>query len=254
MDIIIDVSKWNGEMNFETAANAGAKGAIIRAGSINYVSGVPYTDYRFEKNADDAPKHLDHVGFYWFWRANQDPRLQARYFSNLIEHKTWDIPPVADIEKSNGVGPLTLTNNFKIFLDEVESRTDTRPMIYTRASYWNIATTKPNWALNYKLWCARWVSVTPSLPPVMKTGPWVDGRFKPLPWANKGEDNWDYWQFWADRNRQAAKYGGGPAGDPDMDISYRRIPFDDVPPVVDTVEINREVALSMYEELKKSLS
>ena len=249
MDIVIDVSKWNGEMNFETAANAGAKGAIIRAGSINYVTGVPYTDYRFEVNAEEAPQYLDHVGYYWYWRANQDPRIQAKYFSNLIEYKTWDIPPVADVEASNKIHPITLTSRLRCFLDEVENRTGTKPMIYTRASFWNYATEQPSWALNYKLHCARYVSMTPQLPPNMMDGPWSDGKFKPLPWANRGKDNWEYWQFWADGNGQGSKYGGSSNS---MDINYKRIPFDGVP-VIDTVEISRKVALSMHEELQKAL-
>ena len=247
MDTIgIDVSHWNGVMNWEITALAGAKFAIIRAGSINYETGIPYTDYKFEVNAENAPKHIDHIGYYWFWRANQDPRVQAKYFSNLIEYKVWDIPPVVDVEASNGIGIAKLTSNLKIFLDEVEDRIDTKPMIYTRASFWNYATERPDWGLNYKLWCARYVSITPILPSPMMNGPWGDGSFRPFPWANHGKDNWDYWQYWAGGNKQGAKYG---AESTDIDMNFRRLPFEEV----ETIKINYEIATLMYEELKRTL-
>lgn len=214
----IDVSKWQGLMNWLKAKLAGAKFAIIRAGSINYVTGIPYTDFQFERNAEEAPEHFDHLGFYWFWRANQDPIVQAEYFSNLLQYKTYDIPPVADVEANNNVNPSTLTTKLKRFLDEVERRTLVRPMIYTRASFWNIATTKPDWALAYDLWCARYKA---SL-----TSPWSDGKFKCYPWANDFNEGWEYWQYSADGNGLGDEYG---AESDDIDLNYKRLPFSNIP-------------------------
>jgi GH25 family lysozyme M1 (1,4-beta-N-acetylmuramidase) len=39
-----DVSKWQGDMNWEKADSAGANFAFIRAGSIDNISGNCYTD------------------------------------------------------------------------------------------------------------------------------------------------------------------------------------------------------------------
>ena len=245
---LIDVSHWQGKMDWAKTANTDAKGVIIRAGSINYVTGVPYADYRLEQNAEGAEEHMDIMGFYWFWRANQDPIVQAQYFSNLIKYKKQNLPPVADVEASNGIGPYLLTDLLKQFLDEVERQLNVRPMIYTRASIWNIATTKPTWALRYDLWCARYKNLT---------SPWSDGKFKCYPWAND-EDNWRLWQYSADGNNLGAAYG---ASSDDIDLDYfngteaelRQWAGLDTPqpPVTDTVEIDRKVAKSMYDELKK---
>lgn len=244
---LIDVSHWQDDMNWSKTATSDAKGAIIRAGSINYVTGIPYTDYKFEVNATEAPNHLDIIGHYWFWRANQDPIKQADYFSNLIEYKFRNLPPVADIEASNNIDKVLLTSRLKKFLDRIEYNLGVKPLIYTRASFWNIATTKPSWALAYDLWCARYKA---SL-----TSPWSDGFFKCYPWANN-LDNWVLWQYSADGNGLGNTYG---ASSNDIDLNYfngteeqlRQYAELEPLPTPETVEIDREVALAMYEELKR---
>ncbi|MHA2086204.1 MAG: glycoside hydrolase family 25 protein [Candidatus Thorarchaeota archaeon] len=244
---LIDISHWQGDMNWVKTASSDAKGVIIRAGSINYTTGVPYADYKLEQNAEGAEEHMDIMGFYWFWRANQDPIVQAQYFANLIRYKKQNLAPVADVEASNGIGPYLLADRLKKFLDEVERQLTVRPIIYTRASFWNVATTKPPWALNYDLWCARYHTAL--------TSPWSDGRFKCYPWA-ANVDNWKLWQWSADGNGMGHTYG---ASSPDIDINYFNGTDEELRqwagltpiPVPDTVEIDREVALAMYNELKK---
>ena len=95
---LADISKWQGDIDYNVFSSQDLSGVIARAGSINYITGVPYTDYKFEINADKCAEHFDVLGFYWFWRANQDPTLQAKYFCDLIKYKKWNIPPVADVE------------------------------------------------------------------------------------------------------------------------------------------------------------
>jgi len=244
---IIDVSTWQGEMDWVKTANSDAKGVIIRAGSINEVTGIPYADYRLEINADGAAQNMDILGFYWFWRANQDPVVQAKYFANLVRYKKQNLPPVADVEASNNISPDLLTSRLKAFLDEVEKQLTVRPIIYTRASFWNVATTKPAWALNYDLWCARYRSDL--------TSPWSDGRFKCYPWANNIA-NWTFWQWSADGNSMGGTYG---ASSSDIDIDYFNGTEEELRqyaglqqiPVPNKIEIDREVALAMYNELKK---
>lgn len=237
----IDVSHWQGTMDFAKAKSAGAEFAFLRAGSINYVTGIPYTDYQFERNSEEALKHFDHVGYYWFWRANQDPIVQADYFCDLIKWKTWDLAPVADIEASNGVDPAILTTKAKKFIDRIEANLNVKPIIYTRASFWNIATTKPSWSLAYDLWVARYIALT---------HPWGDGKFIPYPWG-PALNGWEYWQFSADGNGRGAEFGADSA---DIDLNYKRIPFTTTPPPTpNTVEISKEVAEAMYQELKSAL-
>jgi GH25 family lysozyme M1 (1,4-beta-N-acetylmuramidase) len=46
----IDVSHWQGVMDWAKAKAAGVQFAIIRAGSIDANTGVCYTDYQYEAN------------------------------------------------------------------------------------------------------------------------------------------------------------------------------------------------------------
>ena len=108
---------------------------------------------------------------------------------------------VADVEASNGIKPDLLRSRLKTFLDRIETRSDVRPIIYTRASFWNYAVGNPSWAKNYLLWCARYRPLDENLEPAI-TGPWDDGRFKPSSW-----NNWLLWQYSADGNGLGHMYG-----------------------------------------------
>lgn len=252
---LADISKWQGDIDYDTFSSQDLSGVIARAGSINYVTGVPYTDYKFEINADKCAEHFDVLGFYWFWRANQDPTLQAKYFCDLIEHKKWNIPPVADVETSNYIRTDLLRSRLKVFLDEIKNRLDVKPIIYTRASFWNYAVGNPNWASDYLLWCARYRYLNADLEPDL-SGPWSDSRFKPVSWSD-----WLMWQYSADGNRLGTMYGMDSG---DIDLNYFNGTKEDLhkfagvlevpqPPNPDKVEINKELAVSLYKELEEVL-
>lgn len=216
-----DISHHQGLMDWMKFSDAGAEFVFIRAGSINYITGVPYTDYQFEVNATAAPHFVEHLGYYWYFRANQDPLLQADYFCNLIEYKEQNLAPIIDVEATNGVSPYVLTTRAKSFIDRIEARMSVKPIIYTRASFWNPYTTQPSWALLHELWVARYNG---SL-----TGPWSDGNYIPYPWG-PSQDGWEYWQFSADGNGRGEEFG---AESDDVDLNYKRVPFDIItPPIV----------------------
>ena len=56
----LDVSKWNGKINWDAVERAGIKFVIIRAGYGTHV------DYMFERNIKEAIKHNMIIGVYWF--------------------------------------------------------------------------------------------------------------------------------------------------------------------------------------------
>jgi lysozyme len=253
---LADISHWQGDINYSVFSNQDLDGVIARAGSINYVTGIPYTDYRFEINSDKCAENFDVLGFYWFWRANQDPNLQAQYFCDLIKYKKWNLPPVIDVEASNDIPPNILASRLKTCLDAVETRLEIKPIIYTRASFWNVAVGNPSWASNYHLWCARYRYLDANLEPDI-TGPWSDGKFKPLSW-----NTWLMWQYTADGNGLGPKYG---VDSSDIDLDYFNGTKEDLyrfagvlevpqPPTTDKVEINKELAIAFYEELKEVLT
>jgi len=68
------------------------------------------------------------------------------------------------------------------------------PLIYTRGTFWNPNVGNPIWASDYLLWAARYSNTL--------TGPWSDGRYRPLPW-----NMWAFWQWSADKNGRGAEFG-----------------------------------------------
>ena len=221
MDLGIDVSFWQGAVNWRQAEQAGAKFAFIRAGSINNVTGVPYHDYALETNLIEC--HLPR-GFYWYFRPNQPQALQANHFADLIEGERMELGAVCDIEVSGGMLPGHVQNAVKSFLDTLEGRLGEKPLIYTRASFWNYAVGNPAWASDYPLWCARYMTYSDT-PPI--AGPWADGRFKPYSW-----DEWEYWQFSADGNNLGSRFGAE-SGSIDLNVARLPIAPQDPAPVPD---------------------
>lgn len=192
----IDVSKWQGNMNWAQAKSAGAKFAFIRASSTSYSTGAPYRDTKFEQNAAEAHKHLA-VGFYHFFRpigGISGAINQANFFCDLIQDKTQHLKPVADVEAANGATADQIQKRLLAFISRVQERLNKRCIIYTRGSFWNPFVGNPSWAGQSDLWIARYSN--------QLQHPWGDGWWKPYPW-----DDYTFWQWSADGNFQGAKYG-----------------------------------------------
>lgn len=59
----LDISKWNGNIDWDAVERAGIKFVIIRAGYGTHI------DYKFEQNINNAIKHDMIIGVYWFGYA-----------------------------------------------------------------------------------------------------------------------------------------------------------------------------------------
>lgn len=202
----IDVSKWQGVMSWATAAQR-AKFAFVRAGSINAITGEPYADYQFVNN--QAAANYIPVGWYWYWRPAQDPIVQAKYFSDLIRTIPWQLPPVIDVEVSEGVDATVIADRLYTTIKRIEVELEVKPIIYTRTSFWNIALPTRNWYQEYNLWIARYRSNLLDKPDLL--GPWADGKFKIRDW-----EAWRFWQWQADGNGKGSMYGADSA---DIDLN-----------------------------------
>lgn len=84
----IDVSKWNGDINWKEVKDAGIEFVIIRAGY-----GTGYIDPYFKKNIEAAIKHDMLVGVYWFSYAytNQQAKAEAEKCYKTIKPYKYDI-------------------------------------------------------------------------------------------------------------------------------------------------------------------
>ena len=94
---VIDVSSWNGKIDFNAVKNDGVDGVIIRAGFGRLLS---QKDERFEINYQNAKNAGLKVGCYWFCYADnrQDAITEANTFLEVIKDKVFELPLYYDVE------------------------------------------------------------------------------------------------------------------------------------------------------------
>ncbi len=127
----IDVSVWQGEVDFEQVRAAGVEVVYIRAGE-----GDNHTDPWLERHYASAQKAGMKIGFYHFVnaRTTQDAQKQARFFLSLIGGKQAQLRPVIDMGDMSGLTDSEITAIAQAFLSEVEALSGQKGAIYIDAS------------------------------------------------------------------------------------------------------------------------
>lgn len=99
-EIGIDVSKWQGEIDFEKVKNAGASFVMIRLGVQTSKNGEIYIDKYFEDNIKNAKKYGLKVGVYLYSMATSSKEAieQANYIIDTLNKETLDLPITFDWE------------------------------------------------------------------------------------------------------------------------------------------------------------
>lgn len=147
----IDVSVYQGDIDFEQVKNSGIEVVYIRAGY-----GFSVTDPKFEENYTNATKAGLKCGAYYFVTARNTEQayLQATRFAELISGKTFAARPAMDFEefdslRKNGINIVGLA-----FMQKLRELTGIVPILYTDAYNasetwdWNFAQF-PLWVADY---------------------------------------------------------------------------------------------------------
>lgn len=102
----IDVSKWNGEIDWDRVQNAGVEFAIIRAGYRGSVTGSLVEDPYFKANMRGAAASGLPVGVYFFTQAVNEVEAveEASAVLQLIREYHLDYPVFIDTEGAGGNG------------------------------------------------------------------------------------------------------------------------------------------------------
>lgn len=205
----VDVSKWQGKMNWQKCYDNGARFAYIRAGSVDNVTGKCYTDNRFWENAASAPSILP-VGYYWYFRPNWSVKDQAEYFCNLLKQVSYKLAPCGDIEADPSTWGKKITPGdyadliTRYFMYIMEMLKISRCRVYTRQSVWDYqVAARPFWS-TLETWFARY---NPDL-----FSPWSDGKFK-----FRDFKDWKFWQFSSTGDGYAF---GTDVGSKGIDLNY----------------------------------
>lgn len=102
----IDVSKWNGEIDWDKVKNAGVEFAIIRAGYRGSVTGSLVEDPYFHANMKGAAASGIPVGVYFFTQAVNEVEAveEASAVLRLVEEYKLTYPIYIDSEGAGGEG------------------------------------------------------------------------------------------------------------------------------------------------------
>ena len=192
----IDVSHWQGSIDWAQVAASGKKFAIAKA-----TDGQDYVDPTYATNKAGAELNGMVFGAYHFARPDKsanDAVLEADHFVDNADLGPGNLIPVLDIEKNEQhMTPAKITAWIIAWLDRVTERLGVRPMVYTSPNGWLVRTgdtTAVADAGYTVLWVAHWGVAQPTLPAAG--------------WSGNG---WTFWQY--------SSHGsvGGIAGDVDLD-------------------------------------
>jgi len=102
----IDVSKWQGEIDWDKVKNAGIEYAIIRAGYRGSVTGALVQDIYFEANMRGATSSAMPVGVYFFTQATNEVEAveEASMVIEMLRPYKLTYPVFIDTEGAGGNG------------------------------------------------------------------------------------------------------------------------------------------------------
>jgi len=150
----IDVSYAQGRIDWQKVKAMHDDSIHISFAFIKATEGLLKVDPYFRRNWREAPKNGIVCGAYHFLRANKNGLWQARFFMQTVSMDKGDLPAVADVETLDGTSPEEMRLQLQSFLTYVETRTKTKPIIYTHLSFY--ATYLAGFFDDYPLWIAHY--------------------------------------------------------------------------------------------------
>lgn len=96
----LDISKWQGDVDFNALKEAGVEFVIIRVGTSSGINGENLVDSKFEQNINGANKAGIPVGIYFYSYANSEDRAisDALWVLEQIKDYKVDLPIAFDWE------------------------------------------------------------------------------------------------------------------------------------------------------------
>jgi lysozyme len=157
----IDVSFYQGNVNWQAVADSGVTFAFIKA-----TEGVQSSDEYFDQNWAGMAQVGIARSAYHFFMANKDPIDQANNFLRLTQ-KVWrdgDLPPVLDLERTYFMSASVVLDRATQWLNAVERAIGLRPIIYTFPNFWESSLGDPQRLADYPLWIAHFGTTNPYVP------------------------------------------------------------------------------------------
>ncbi|MEW9823662.1 MAG: glycoside hydrolase family 25 protein [Candidatus Symbiodolus clandestinus] len=176
----IDVSRWQGEIDWQAGANSSRVEFVI----VKATEGATWQDPKFQANWQ-AIKHqgIPIVGAYHFFRSTSTPADQANNILNRLKQVNFN--PKEDLVaidvENRGIGTLTpseVADSVRQLIGNLsEPVISSKVLIYTSPNWWNSHVQDIGYGLSQQpLWVAHWTTAKePRLP--------------------NGWNDWKIWQY-----------------------------------------------------------
>ena len=164
----IDVSKYQGTIDWSQVATAGLSFVFIKASQ-----GITSVDPELSANWSGAQTAGLLRGAYHFYQPGDDPTQQAQHFLATAPSGIGDLPPVLDIETAGSLSPAEIVQGVATWLDVVQKATGRAPILYTSPGFWKTLGATQLGA--YPLWVAEYGVSSPIVP--------------------AGWSRWTFWQY-----------------------------------------------------------
>ena len=128
----IDISHYQGKIDWEQLKNAMIEGCPVRFVIIKSTEGASRLDDHFRENFNQVRDYGFIRGVYHFWSNKSSAREQAYYFFDKVHLTEGDLPPVLDIEhKPADKSVDDFQRDVLTWLHIVEDKYHAKPIIYT---------------------------------------------------------------------------------------------------------------------------
>ena len=158
----IDVSKWNGNIDWNAVKNSGVSYVIIRCGYRGSTSGALIEDPKFRANIQGASKAGIKVGIYFFTQAVNEVEAveEASMVLSLIKGYNITYPVFLDVESSggraDGISVSTRTAVCKAFCQTIQN-SGYKAGVYANKTWFNEKIETPS-LTGYKIWLAQYAA------------------------------------------------------------------------------------------------
>ena len=191
----IDVSKWNGDIDWNAVKNSGVNYVIIRCGYRGSSTGALIEDPKFKANIKGATSSGLKVGVYFFSQATSEVEAveEASMVLSLIKGYNISYPVFLDVEPSGGRGDSiskeVRTSVINAFCQTISNSGYTSG-VYANKTWLESKFSTGNLSSSCKIWLAQYAAQ-----------PTYGGKYNMWQYTSKGKVN-------------------GISGDVDMNLSY----------------------------------
>ncbi|MBQ9223350.1 MAG: glycoside hydrolase family 25 protein [Prevotella sp.] len=152
----IDISHYQGKINWEKLSNAQIEHSPIRFVMIKATEGSTQIDDCFQDNFKNARDYGFIRGAYHFWSNKSSARDQARFFLKNVHLKDGDLPPVLDVEnKPEDMSVEDFQREILTWMHIVEDKYHVKPILYTYYKFKNQYLNTPVFD-DYPYWIAHY--------------------------------------------------------------------------------------------------